>query len=67
MNTHCQTIQRTDSTLTDRGAARTDLAALHAAQSGPTHVATTREPREVHVTLEARETEAPRRAPGRTR
>jgi len=35
----------------------TDLAALHAARSGPAPVRTTRVPEEVHVTLEARETE----------
>ena len=36
----------------------TDLASLHAAQSGPAPAAhSTREPQEVHVTLEARETE----------
>ncbi|MBL0212894.1 MAG: multicopper oxidase family protein [Myxococcales bacterium] len=46
--------------------ATTDLASLYAARSGPTpSTTTTREPQEVHVTLEARETQW-EFAPGRT-
>src|SRR4051794_17765940 len=50
----------------DVAPATTDLVALHAAQSGPALVSRgTREPQEVHVTLEARETQW-ELAPGKT-
>jgi len=52
MKPDCHQLQRSTAPLS------TDLGSLHAAQSGPTPAATApREPREVHVTIEARETQ----------
>jgi len=61
MTNHCNHVVRANSAPTT-----TDLAALHAAQSGPASIPRgTREPQEVHVTLEACETQW-ELAPGKT-